>query len=116
MQRIIILLVLVCMGHVAIAQRANNKMEVKKQEEVKHMKVYPTEADKYVNVYVEFEQPSDIVITLVGSTQNYESVWEAKAITSHQQTIDVTKLNNGTYLVRLAAGKVKEEAAFSVKR
>ncbi len=108
---------LITSGYV-FAQQRNNKTgkQAESKAEIQHLKLYPTQAKTYVNVYVEYEQPTDFMIKIVGSPLNDEKKWELKAKTSYQQSLDVSQLPNGTYTITLDGGGVHREAQFSVKR
>lgn len=112
-----LILSLLITSEYAFAQRADNK-KAKQQtnKDKQHLKLYPTEATNYVNVYVEYDKPTDFVITIVGSPLNNERKWEIKAKTSYQQSIDVTQLPGGSYTITLDGGGVHEKAQFTVKR
>ena len=117
MKRIIFLAILMLAVVFTQAQHRNNKKEAKKTSEAAtHLKLFPTEADKYVNIYVEFVNPTDVQITLLGSEKNNEKSWEVKAVTSHQQSLDVTALPAGTYTILLIAGQVQQKAEFNIRR
>lgn len=98
------------------AQHSNNKKQKVTAPSTQHLKLYPTTADKYVNIYVEYEAPTDIVITLLPTDRSNEKSWTVKAITSHQQSLDVTALPEGEYIIQLSAGKLIEKAVFNIKR
>lgn len=118
MRTLLFTIMLLITSNLMFAQQGNNKSN-KKQESTKlvqHLKLYPTVATSYVNVYVEYEQPTDFTITIVGSPLNNERVWKLKAKTSYQQSVDVTQLPGGTYTITLQGGGVNEKAEFTVKR
>lgn len=100
------------------AQQVDNKRKVKQEanKTEPHLKLYPLEATTYVNIYVDYPQPTDFVITILASPLNNERKWELRAKTSHQQSLDVTQLPNGTYTITLVGGGVSEKAEFTVKR
>lgn len=118
MRAVLFMIMLLVTSNLMFAQQGDNKAG-KKQEQVKpeqHLKLYPTQATTYVNVYVEYPQPTDFTITIVGSPLNNEREWKLKAKTSHQQSIDVTQLPGGKYTILLKGGGVEEKAEFMVKR
>ncbi|SRR5688500_18233910 len=115
MKRITFLLIFMVSAPAVFAQHSNNKKH-KVATATQHLKLYPTTADKYVNIYVEYETPTDIVITLLPTDRSNEKSWTVKAITSHQQSLDVTALPEGQYTIQLSAGKLTEKADFNIKR
>jgi hypothetical protein len=116
MKRIAFLLIFIVSAPAVFAQHSNNKKHKATAPATQHLKLYPTTADKYVNIYVEFEAPTDIIITLLPTDRNNEKSWTIKAITSHQQSLDVTALPDGQYTIQLSAGKIMEKAEFNIKR
>lgn len=100
------------------AQQRNNKLNTKQEitDSVQHLKLYPTRANTYVNIYVEYDIPTDFTIKIVGSPLNDERIWELKAKTSYQQKLDIANLPNGSYTITLDGGGVHEKAMFTVKR
>ena len=118
MRTLILLLALLITSGYVFAQQANNK-PAKKQETNKtgrHLKLYPTETASYVNVYVEYERPTDFIITIVGSPLNNERKWDIKAKASYQLSVDVSQLPAGPYTITLDGGGVHEKSEFTVKR
>ena len=118
MRAILFMMMLLVTSNLLFAQQGDNKMG-KKQEPAKpeqHLKLYPQHATTYVNVYVEYPQPTDFVITIVGSSLNNEREWALKSKMSYQQSIDVTQLLDGTYTITLKGGGVEEKAEFTIKR
>ncbi len=117
MRTLILVLSLLITSEYVFAQQADNKKPKQQTSKDKqHLKLYPTEATDYVNVYVEYDQPTDFVIIIVGSPLNNEQKWQIKAKTSYQQSIDVTQLPTGSYTITLDGGGVHEKAQFTVKR
>lgn len=100
------------------AQQRNNKLNTKQEitDSVQHLKLYPTRATTYVNIYVEYSQPTDFTIKIVGSPLNDERKWELKAKSSYQQKLDVTQLPNGSYTITLEGGGIYEKAGFTINR
>lgn len=117
MKTIILACCLLVTTNCVLAQQKNNKTEKKaEQQAILHLKLYPTQASTYVNVYVEYEQPTDFTIKIVGSPLNDERKWDIKAKSSYQQSLDVSQLPNGTYTITLDGGGIHEKAEFVVKR
>ncbi|MBW7914876.1 MAG: hypothetical protein H3C54_14510 [Taibaiella sp.] len=117
MKTIILACCLLVTTNCVLAQQKNNKTEKKaEQQAVQHLKLYPTQASTYVNVYVDYELPTDFTIKIVGSPLNDERKWDIKAKSSYQQTLDVSQLPNGTYTITLDGGGIHEKAEFAVKR
>ncbi len=118
MRTILLFLALLITTSSAFAQRGNNKTtkQAEQKEIVQHLKLYPTRATTYVNVYVEYEQPTDFTLTIVATPLNNERKWLLKAKTSYQQSIDVTQLPAGEYTITLSGGGVFEKAGFTVSR
>lgn len=118
MRTILLFLALLITNSSAFAQQRNNKTTSQKEdkEPVQHLKLYPTKATTYVNVYVEYEQPTDFTITIVATALSNERKWLLKAKTSYQQSIDVSQLPEGEYTITLSGGAVFEKAGFTVSR
>lgn len=114
MKYIILLSVCMISWMAGYSQTSNNK-KADVVKEVTHLKLYPVEVDKYVNIYVEFSDPTDFTITILGSERNNERKWELKAKTNHQQSMDVTQLPNGSYDIVLETAGIRETARFNVK-
>lgn len=81
-----------------------------------HLKIYPTVADKYVNIYVDFEVPTDFSLTIPPSDKNNEKKWSVSAKSSYQHSLDVADLPEGKYMIRLESDTLKEVVYFSIKR
>ncbi len=118
MKSVIILAICLLPVISAHSQDGNKKKAAKKEtvEEVRHLKLYPTEADKYINIYVTYDEPTDFTITILGSERNNERKWDLKAKMTHQQSMDVTALPNGSYTITLTSDEVNEKSIFNVKR
>lgn len=116
MKHIILLSACLILSMAGYSQTGNNKEDDLTKQEVKHLKLYPVDADKYVNIYVEFTVPTDFTIIILGSERNNERKWELKAKTNHQQSMDVTQLPEGSYDIVLESAGAREEARFNVKR
>lgn len=119
MKKIILFTILLLTCASSFAQKKTNspaQKESKPATDVQHLKLHPVVADKYVNVYVEFPQPTDITLTLLGSDKNNEKSWEVKAVGSHQQSVDVSALPEGNYTILLIGNTIQEKAEFVVKR
>jgi|GEM_PF-2551174 len=118
MKAVIILAICLLTGSIAYSQSSNNKRQKEKEstEQVGHLKLYPTVADKYVNIYVSYDEPTDFRLTIEGTDRNNERKWELKAKMSYQQSLDVTALPEGEYTILLEGGGVSEKSKFNVKR
>ena len=118
MRIVVLVLALVVTSTIAFAQQTNNKKNRKQAEATAtgHLKLYPTVADKYVNIYVEYTQPTDFVLTILATPLSNEKKWQEKAKSSYQHKLDVTQLLNGEYTIVLEGGGVRELGTFTVKR
>lgn len=118
MRNILLVVIFLQVCLFANAQQRNNKNTAKTTQtaEQPHLKLYPIVADKYVNIYVTYDEPTDVIITIVGSELNDERKWDVKAVMTHQQSMDVTQLPVGNYTITLQGGGKQEKATFSVKR
>lgn len=118
MKYVLLLPALLLLPMLTNAQQRNNKTPIKNVDSAtsSHLKLYPTTADKYVNIYVTYDEPTDCTITLTATALSEEKKWEVKAIMSHQQSLDVTQLPPGSYIIVLSAGMYKELQTFTVKR
>lgn len=118
MRAVLLIICVLVTSCCVFAQQDDNK--TKKKQETKaalqHLKLYPAQATTYTNVYVDFDQPTNFTITILGSPLNDERKWELKAKTTYQQKLDVTQLPDGTYTIMLVGGGIQEKAQFSIKR
>lgn len=118
MRFMLFMMALLITSNLLFAQQRDNKTG-RKQESAKseqHLKLYPIEATTYVNMYVEFQTPTDFTVTIVGSPLNDERTWKLRAKSSYQQSIDVTQLPAGVYTILLKGGGIEEKAEFRVKK
>lgn len=83
--------------------------------ELSHLKVYPAVADKYVNIYVAFDEPVDFTINMPASELNDAKEWKVKAKTTYQTSLTVSNLKNGDYKLELLYSDKKEIVTFTVK-
>ncbi|MCB0695876.1 MAG: hypothetical protein KDC07_00845 [Chitinophagaceae bacterium] len=117
MRALITLTIFLLSCSMVYSQTGNQKRtDTVKHAQEMHLKLYPIEADKYVNIYVTYNEPTDFSITLPGSDRNNEKHWEIKAKMTYQQSLDVSGLSTGEYSIILDNGRVKEELIFKVKR
>src|ERR1700748_1910262 len=63
------------------------------------LRLYPTVADKYVNIYVQEHQPKAFKVTIYDGSNNVVKQWDEGANASYEKAVDVSKLNNGKYYV-----------------
>jgi hypothetical protein len=63
------------------------------------MKLYPTLANKYVNIYVNCKKPKDITINIYDASKTLIKQMHEGAQTSYEKSVDVTGLPNGKYNV-----------------
>lgn len=118
MKYILILATLLLLCTHAQAQKRKPIADRKESTNIntQHLKLYPTEADKYVNIYVEFIDATDIILTLEATDRSNEKSWKAKAVTTYQHSLDVSQLPPGNYSILLQTGKMQEKMIFAVKR
>lgn len=109
-----IIVTLAVLGNPVLAQSSGgNSKEASKNA---HMKLYPVEADKYVNVYVDFDEPTDFTLYLPGTILNDPKEWKVNAKTSYQHSMDVSQLPDGEYTLILTYNGKKQTEHFWVKR
>lgn len=113
-QLFVILTLMIALVGTATAQKKSNPKQVTEQE--KHLKLYPTMADKYVNIYAEFDAPQDFTLRLPPTELNNEKSWEVRAKESYQTSLDVTQLPDGTYTIILQYNGKKEVDTFYIER
>lgn len=87
-----------------------------KDGEDKHLKVYPVEADKFVNIYVDFDEPTDFTLRIPPTDKNNEKKWQVNAKSSYQHSLNVQQLPQGRYELILTYNSKEEKMSFTVKR
>lgn len=113
--RVFLLLIFAILISNSVFAQEVKKNEVTK-ESIKHLKLYPKEADKYVNIYVEFEEPEDFTLQMPATSLNDEKKWDLKAKSSYQTSMSVTNLPDGEYTIMLNYRGIEEKESFKVKR
>lgn len=98
------------------AQKAEAMQVLDSMRQLPSVKVYPKVADKYVNVYVECKEPTDIVITILPSELNNMAEWKLNSRSEYQKNIDVTQLPNGDYWLTVTGKNVDLRETFTVKK
>jgi hypothetical protein len=78
------------------------------------LRLYPTLADKYVNVYVQMHHPKPFTVTIYDAYNNVIKQWNEDANASYEKAVDVTKLANGKYYVKAAFGTGYLRQSFTV--
>lgn len=78
------------------------------------LKLYPTVADKYVNIYVQEHTPKAFKITIYDGSNNIVKQWDEGANASYEKAVDVTKLINGKYYVKITFGTGYLRQSFTV--
>lgn len=113
---VVVLLIISLVQNTAAQDKHAAKTRHSVPASVSHMKLYPTEADKYVNIYVDFDTPKEFTLTLLPTELSYEKKWDVAAKSSYQYSLDVTQLPPGSYTVVLTWAEGKQESSFTVKR
>lgn len=80
------------------------------------LKLYPKEAKTYVNVYVECERITDIVITIPGTDRSNPISIPLNGRPDYQHKIDVTLLPEGTYTVEVKGDGLELSDTFVIDR
>lgn len=79
------------------------------------LKLYPTEAKDYVNVYVTFDKPTDFTLSMVSKVWTEAMEWKEYAKESYQKKIDITRLPEGEYRIYLEYNEETVMRKFTIK-
>lgn len=107
--------IVVCAAVVGLPPAKAQDVEKARAKNV-HLKLYPREADRYVNVYVEFDEPTDFTLYIPGTDRNNPKSWSINAKSAYQHSMDVTQLPDGEYTITLQYNGDQETDTFVVKR
>jgi len=78
------------------------------------LKLYPTRADKYVNIYVQEHQPKAFKVIIYDDHNNIVKQLDEGANASYEKAVDVSKLYNGKYYVKVTFGTGYLRQSFTV--
>lgn len=78
--------------------------------------LYPKVTKTYVNVYVECERITDIVITIPGTDKNNSISIPLNSRRDYQHKVDVTLLPEGTYTVEVKGDGLQLSDTFVIDR
>jgi hypothetical protein len=88
---------------------------IRNQDAAVTLKVYPIPADKYINIYVTCKQPKDITLRIYDKDEKQLQEIKADAQTSYEKSVDITKLPDGKYNVKLFFDHGQLRQSFTVK-
>ncbi|MBS1771214.1 MAG: T9SS type A sorting domain-containing protein [Bacteroidetes bacterium] len=113
---LMIIMLLCCVRYSKAQQTTYGKQNNNEQVQLTFsMKVYPNPAKTFLNVYVECPTPQSFSIAVYDMTyKTWLNEWKVASRKTYQQSIDVSKLPNGSYKVVVKTEQGQKEELVNV--
>ncbi|HYD22973.1 MAG TPA: hypothetical protein VEB40_15930 [Flavipsychrobacter sp.] len=118
MKRIYLLLLLLLLaGPYLYAQAATERKPViKAVENEKRLKLYPLEADAYINIYIEWPEMQAFTIAIYNNEGLLQHEWKEKAAKNYQKALSLANMPEGRYYMVVQGAKEAFKKDFIISR
>ncbi len=102
-------------GYSATAQSAGTHSQTQ-QSASGTLKLYPTTAKTYINVYVDWKTARSFSVAIYDSTNALVKEWNESARASYQKSVDISALPTGNYSVAVRSKQEELSGTFIISR